>query len=82
MDIEGSELEALKGAVKTIQRDKPRLAICLYHKPEDIVEIPRLIKNLVPEYKLYIRHYIPYHFDTVLYAVIDNEETDGIGNEE
>lgn len=71
MDIEGAELEALKGAAKTIKNNKPRLAICLYHKKEDIVEIPKYIKELVPEYKLYIRHYGPYIVDTVLYAVLE-----------
>lgn len=71
MDIEGAELEALKGAVDTIKNNKPRLAICLYHKPEDVVEIPRYVKELVPEYKMYIRHYLPYHYDTILYAVVE-----------
>lgn len=69
MDIEGAELKALQGAKKTILRDKPRLAICIYHKPEDIYEIPYLIKSLVPEYKLYIRHYSNFQCETVLYAV-------------
>ena len=71
LDVEGAELETLKGAAGTIRKHKPRLAVCLYHKPEDIVEIPKYIKELVPEYKLYIKHYYPYVFDTVLYAVID-----------
>jgi len=70
MDIEGSELEALKGAARTIQKNKPRLAICLYHKDEDIVDIPQYVKELVPEYKLYIRHYSASALETVLYAVI------------
>lgn len=76
MDIEGAELEALKGARKTIITHKPKLAICLYHKKEDILEIPKFIKELVPEYKFYIRHYYPYLFDTVLYAVVDNEKNE------
>lgn len=70
MDIEGSELSALKGAKKTIQRDRPKLAVCIYHKKEDFIEIPKYIKQLVPEYKLYLRHYSDTPSETVLYAVI------------
>lgn len=70
MDIEGAELESLRGARKTIQRDHPKLAICIYHKPEDMTEIPLYIKELVPEYKLYVRHHSNYARETVLYAVI------------
>jgi len=70
MDIEGSELEALKGAKEVIQRDKPKLAICIYHKPEDMTEIPLYIKELVPEYRLFIRHYSNWETETVLYAIL------------
>lgn len=71
MDIEGSELQALIGAEQTIKKYKPRLAISVYHKPEDIIEIPRYIKELVPEYKFYIRTYgFGIQDDTVLYAYI------------
>lgn len=70
MDIEGSEVEALRGAEKTICRDKPRLAISIYHKPEDYFEIPFLIKEMVPEYKLYIRHHAFNKNNTVVYAVL------------
>jgi len=75
MDIEGAEYEAIKGAEGTIKRCKPKLAVCIYHKPEDILEIPLYLYSIMPEYKYYIRHhnYIckdrnPAH-DTVLYAV-------------
>ena len=69
MDIEGAELEALKGAEKSIIANRPKLAICIYHKPEDILEIPMYLLSLVPDYKFYIRHYSNYTIETVLYAV-------------
>lgn len=68
MDIEGSERKALEGARNTIKRDKPKLAVCLYHRLEDIIELPSYILELVPEYKLYIRHYRSNVCETVLYA--------------
>ena len=72
MDIEGAELNALKGAEKTILRDKPKLAICIYHSNEDMVCIAEYIHNLVPEYKLYVRQHslYPSAVGTVLYAIM------------
>lgn len=70
MDIEGAEVEALKGAQQTIIKNKPQLAICVYHKPNDIYEIPFLLKDWVPEYKFYIRHHSVTFVETVLYAKI------------
>jgi len=69
MDIEGAELEALKGAEETIRKYHPKLAISIYHKPEDIYELPKYILELCPDYKLYLRHYSFGRWDTVLYAV-------------
>ncbi|MDE6064362.1 MAG: FkbM family methyltransferase, partial [Lachnospiraceae bacterium] len=56
MDIEGSELEALEGAKRHIQEDKPKLAVCSYHNNHHIYEIPRLMRKYNPEYKLYMRY--------------------------
>ena len=69
MDIQGGELEALKGAADTIKRSKPRLAISVYHKTKDIIEIPLFIHNLVPEYRFFIRQHTFLTDDTVLYAI-------------
>jgi len=69
MDIEGAELNALKGAEKTILRDKPKLAICIYHSDEDMIRLAEYVHNIVPEYKLYVRHY-GFITETVLYAIM------------
>ena len=69
MDIEGAELEALKGASNTIMRCKPKLAICIYHKPEDMYRIPEYIKELNDNYRFYIRHHANTPSETVLYAL-------------
>ncbi len=68
MDIEGAELEALKGAKKIISEQKPKLAICVYHKPEDIWVLPELILEYNKDYKFYLRHYSYQDNETVLYA--------------
>lgn len=69
MDIEGAEREALIGATKTIQKHKPNLAICLYHKPEDLWELPLLIKQIEPSYDMYIRVHEDMCLSTVLYCI-------------
>lgn len=70
MDIEGSEMEALRGAANVIRRDKPFCAICIYHKPGDMLEISNYLKHLVPEYQFAIRHYAVTADETVLYAFV------------
>lgn len=70
MDIEGEELNALIGSKQTIIKNKPKLAICIYHKSEDLWTIPLYIKELVPEYKIYIRHHSSTPWETVCYATL------------
>lgn len=69
MDIEGAEYQALLGAERLIRENRPKLAICVYHKPEDIIEIPELILKFYSGYKLYLRHYSVKKYETVLYAL-------------
>lgn len=69
LDIEGAELDVLKGSVDTIKNNKPKLAICCYHKIDDIFEIPLFIKSLDSNYKLYYRmHQRDWCRDLILYA--------------
>lgn len=56
-DIEGAELAALRGAKKTIYQYKPKLAISIYHKPEDMYTLIRYIKSIRPDYEIAFRHH-------------------------
>jgi FkbM family methyltransferase len=67
-DIEGAEARALQGAFRIISQYKPKLAICAYHRADDLLVLPRKIKALRPDYRLRLRHYSPIIFDTVIYA--------------
>lgn len=71
MDIEGAEESALRGAIKTIRKDHPILAISIYHNFSQFLNIPSMIKQIEPKYKLYLRHHKHTLDDTVLYAICD-----------
>lgn len=71
MDIEGAELDALHGAEQTIKTLKPKLAICLYHRNEDMWQIPLYIHKLVPDYQLFCREN-NHGFEFVMYAAVPN----------
>ncbi|MGO5097223.1 FkbM family methyltransferase [Agathobaculum sp. LCP25S3_E8] len=69
MDIEGSELEALKGAEQTIRKYTPRLAICCYHKKEDLITIPKWIHGINPKYRFYLKPHSSMPTELVLFCV-------------
>ena len=76
MDIEGAETRALTGAREIIRRDKPVLTVCIYHKPEDVFEIPLLIEDIIKdEYRFYVRQYRYGLSETVLYAMPECRRT-------
>ncbi len=56
-DIEGAELDALKGSQKIIERCHPGLAMCLYHHPEHLWSIPLWIASVYADYRFYYRAY-------------------------
>lgn len=66
MNIEGSELAALKGAEETIRRWRPRLMIAGYHKTWDFWEVPELM--LAAGYGVYLRSYM-HHLSFVFYGL-------------
>lgn len=58
MNIEGSEVAALKGAEYTIRNYHPRMAIMGYHKTSDFWEVPLLMKEYYGDYHLSLRSYM------------------------
>lgn len=69
MDIEGAEISALKGAKNLIRDTTPNLAVSVYHAASHLTEAFRLISNMHPHYKYYLRHYTEGYTETVLFAV-------------
>ena len=73
MDVEGAEKNILEGAIKTIKKFKPSLAIAIYHGGklfmEDFYNIPIFIKNIINEYyEYYIRTFHPAGLETILFC--------------
>jgi len=63
MDIEGDEFKALQGAAATIKRQRPILAISIYHNPADFFGIKPWLQELCPEYNFIIKRSHPFAFD-------------------
>lgn len=70
MDIEGAEIDAIHGAKNLIREDRPTLAISSYHKPDDLWQIPLLMKTFRPDYKIYFGHHSPTPWESVTYAKV------------
>jgi FkbM family methyltransferase len=71
MDIEGAEPFALKGAIETIKKFKPKLAIAIYHSIDDLINIPIWINALNLGYKLYLGHYTIHLEETIIFAKVE-----------
>jgi len=69
MDIEGAEFPALKGAAETIRQYKPKLAISVYHQPDDLITIPAYIQSLNPDYEFYLDYFTIVGDEIMLYAI-------------
>lgn len=72
-DLEGADYKALLGAKNTILENRPKLALSIYHCMEDLWRIPLYIHELVPEYKLFVRHHNKNMWDKVLYAAVEED---------
>lgn len=57
MDIEGAEQAALRGCARHIRQDRPKLALSVYHNFEDLWKLPRMIDEMAPGYRFYLRYH-------------------------
>lgn len=68
MDIEGAELNALRGAEQSLRAFRPALAISVYHRDDDLVTIPDYLDSLDLGYEFFLDHFTIYESETVLFA--------------
>lgn len=69
IDIEGGEMDALKGMKNIIKKYSPQIAVSVYHKPTDFVDIPEFILSQNKSYKIYLRHYTESIYETVMFFI-------------
>jgi FkbM family methyltransferase len=67
MDVEGFELESLKGAERSIREHRPRLCVSAYHRPTDLLDLTDFVLALRPDYRVDLRHHTTLRWDTCLY---------------
>lgn len=67
-DIEGYELDMLQGGIHVIKRDRPKLAVCIYHNCSDMYRIFAYLRQELTEYRFAVRHHAYSFAETVLYA--------------
>jgi FkbM family methyltransferase len=69
MDVEGAELDVLKGAAHTLRTQQPRLALAAYHRPDDLAVLPAFIASLGLSYRWYFQCSTMTDVDTILFGV-------------
>lgn len=67
-DVEGMEMAMLRGATETIRANKPRMALSVYHRPDDLFSIVEYVRGIHNDYKLALRQHSPLLMDTTLYC--------------
>jgi FkbM family methyltransferase len=82
MDIEGAEINAIKGAEKTIKKYKPNLIIALYHRKDDAINIINIVHKMNPNYEIFLCYHYPFDYpedwteirNIMLYAIDKNKK--------
>ncbi len=71
LDVEGAEIPVLEGASNTINQQKPKLLLSIYHRRNglDLINIPKLLAPFYNDYQFYVAHHRPWYNETILYAI-------------
>ena len=67
--MEGGEWEALRGTQRLLDGARPLLAVSIYHRPDDLWELPLYLQSLDLGYRLYLRTQGEDGMDVICYAV-------------
>ena len=73
MDVEGAEADVLLGAAKLIRRFRPKMALSIYHKKQDLYDLPAIVRKIDPNYNFRLRHYSNRASETVVFCTPDTE---------
>lgn len=76
-DVEGAEWEALAGTEGLIRAARPTLAVSVYHRPDDLWQLPLHLRALDPGYRLHLRTQGEDGMDVICYAVPETVTGDG-----
>ncbi len=69
LDVEGSEMDVLKGGLVVIRTHRPSLAVSIYHRKQDMFAIPLFLSKMLKGYTYHLAHYSKTFWDTVWYAI-------------
>lgn len=81
MDVEGGELYILQGAIESIKKYRPKLAVAIYHEPNHFWDYPAYLMDNLEDYRYYVRQYGYSRFETLMYAVPKEDIQSGSGQE-
>ena len=71
LDVEGAEIETLKGMQRIIREQRPNLLVSAYHTPDHLHQIADLIDDWKLGYRFHFRVHEHNSFGVVLYALQD-----------
>lgn len=56
VDVQGMEQEVLLGSEQQIRKNKPQIAVAVHHRYEQLLTIPKLLKEMRPDYQFTLNY--------------------------